>query len=280
MHPRHLRCALLALLISTMPAIAQNERPQSSDQFQSEQPPARRTRTARRQPPPADAAKPKIRVYQLEHASVVEVTRALSSIKSALEPNCRFTPDERTNAIVVAAASDAAWNGIDALIKSLDVPQPQSMTKIVPLVNLDAKRLTSALIQSLQDSSNRVRIVPESGSNTLLLSGPAPEIEQVVQIVQQLESIKAENAQQQAAQALQIHVLPLRHADPEKLSPLIDRALSWQKLPIRITGDRASRQLLVYTNEAGWKQVQQLVQQFDVPSVETEQQQPVAVEDL
>ena len=268
MNPRCLRCALLALLMTTIPALAQNERPHQTDQFQTERPASRRSNATRRQPQQQlDDAKTELRVYQLQHADEGEVANALVRIKPALGPNAQITADVRTHAIVVAASGEAAWKRINDLITSLDVPRQQSVTKIVPLTHLDAGYLSHALIETLRGSSTHVRIVSENTSNTLLLSGTAENVEVVLQLVQELESIKANRDQQQAADTSRLHALTLRHADPVQLCPLIDKALTWLDLPVKVASDRASRQILIYTNEAGLQQVQQLLQQFDVPSV-------------
>jgi len=140
------------------------------------------------------------------------------------------TSDRRT-ATVIVSAPESLIAVADQLVKQLDAAPAVAgadtqQVRVHPLTFADANQLAPALQQAAaampspatQDPM-KVSIVPASGSNALILTGIAPDLDAVEKLIDPLDK-------NGTADTAQVKTVQLRHARAETLAPLVEKLLA------------------------------------------------------
>ena len=200
-----------------------------------------------------------VRIYPLEHADATSVRSIITDVyagsltgsnRTADKPNVMV--DARSNALVVAG-TDASFAMIDSLLAMLDTELPLELRDIhiLKLEHADANEL-AATIQNLMDSrisrigggkrgaaeAQRVLIVPEARSNSLLIAGGKDSFELVESLAKRLDA---------AAPALSgtIRLLPLNFADARTVASSFDSLFTARYAATRGTERNRNKPVIV-----------------------------------
>ena len=228
-----------------------------------------------------DSRQPVMKVFQLEHIKSAELKE---KIKNVLSKTGTMETDDNANKII---ATDFAENIelLAALIDELDVvSQSDAEIDIFELKHAEASELATLLGGILdgaatanpsQSSSSRrsssrssnenpspngIRLWSDSATNRLIVSSPKTRIAEIRRLITILDSEKPTD--------VSIRVIALRHVDSEELmreiAPLY-RKLSGTSLKetIEVTSNSRSNSLIVLSNEANFKAMQELIQHLD-----------------
>ncbi len=169
----------------------------------------------------ASAANPTVRMYPVKNADIPTMVQALQQIFSSsstyrrrsggayrrsatgsAEPAVSIIGDEVSGRIIVSAAADR-HELIAKTIKEMDETNPaeQVVVKVYQIENADATTLANALTTSLTNVSargrssrssatsaaKRLRIIPDSGSNTLVVRGTTEDHEQIAKLIAEMD---------------------------------------------------------------------------------------------
>jgi len=185
-----------------------------------------------------------VKLYTLEHARAERLEPLLSQLLSTRLREQRdreglLVADER---ILLEVASDSASNTLivsapqtlqqlaSELIDSLDTEAAEigrATVRVVPLTFADAAevaRTLTAAAPSLELPSGGVpTILAAGGSNAVLLSGAAKDLEKVEELLASLDTQPSDD------QTAAVETFPLEHADAGTIAPSVERVLSQQQ---------------------------------------------------
>jgi type II secretion system protein D len=209
--------------------------------------------------------------------------RPVGDIKSLLD----VAADAPTNTLIVTAP-EGAQQVAEELIRSLDTPAAQAgrnVVRVVPLMFADAGQaaatLTGALATMDLPTGGRVTAAATSGSNALVLSGAAEDLNKVEELVKQLDvrpvndnqatvgtfEVKHVNAAA-IAQTVQRLLAEQQENDPRVLS-LIMRANRGQ-LPrppqVRVEADDRTNSLMVSGPASTIELAKTIIERLDRPA--------------
>ena len=159
----------------------------------------------------------------------VLTTRARREIPGG-ENQVEVTSDRRTGTLIVSAP-DSLIAVADQLVAQLDVAPAipgadTQQVRVHPLTFADANQLAPALQQAAMAMPSpatqdpmKISIVPATGSNALILTGIAPDLDAIEKLIDPLDK-------NGTADTAQVKTVMLKHARAETLAPLVEKLLS------------------------------------------------------
>ncbi|MBL9141650.1 MAG: hypothetical protein JNK53_07270, partial [Phycisphaerae bacterium] len=196
------------------------------------------------------------------------------------EDRVRVLPDERTNSLIVSTSSKS-FAVVEELLKQLDkeIPVDLRELKTLQLTNASANRV-APLVQQLMDARldrlravepraadlQKVTVLSDERSNTLLIAGGADAFDVVKGLVQQLDSLES-------GEIAPLHVLPMQRGNLDRVAQSINQIMerryadlpqtvSKRARPLVMTDPR-SNCLLISATEADFKDIQGLVAKIE-----------------
>ncbi|MEY4942223.1 MAG: ral secretion pathway protein, partial [Planctomycetota bacterium] len=222
----------------------------------------------------------------------VLTTRARRDIPGG-ESQVEVTSDRRTGTLIVSAP-DSLIAVADQLVAQLDAAPAVAgadtqQVRVHALTFADANQLAPALQQAsaampspaTQDPM-KVSIVPATGSNALILTGIAPDLDAIEKLIDPLDK-------NGTADTAQVKTVMLKHARAETLAPLVERLLSDRAMmslrdmpqslrqeylrrgidraPVRVAADTRLNAVIISGPPAVLETADQMVAQLDAESV-------------
>lgn len=259
----------------------------------------------------ASAANPTVRMYPVKNADIPTMVLALQQIFAngntysrrsggayrrsaggASEPAVAIIGDEVSGRIIVSAAAER-HTLIAKTIKEMDETNPaeQVVVKVYQIENADATTLANALTTSLTNVSargrssrssatseaKRLRIIPDSGSNTLVVRGTAQDHEQIARLIAEMDvgatdkypvqTIALNNANAtEVATVLNGVFGPAGAASPRsRRTPRSGRSSAGSGSVV-IQADASSRMLLVRADPDTFEKIRELATKLDTAS--------------
>ena len=172
-------------------------------------------------PPKSD-----MRIFALEHAPASEVANTIEQFldgRGGLSPDANVTANARTNSVIVNA-SPRDMEEVARLIDHLDAQSAASVNrgKLIRLKNSSASRIAETIREAIQAASGEgsgrsaalemmliqpdgeevvasgllsdVRLTPDAGTNTILITGPEVSLALVERLIEQLDRSPASEA--------------------------------------------------------------------------------------
>jgi len=169
------------------------------------------------------------RRVRLEHAMVDEVWITLTELLRAEprrpgEPTPRVEYSMSDNTLAISASSDQ-MSRIESMIEQLDVPRSTDRTtEFVRLEHADAEQAASALQvfygrlapEATTPGEQRVTIVPDPASNSLVISAGEAEWEGIRSLLAKLDAPEYDTSRQ-------LVVIPLKHADAASVADALNQ---------------------------------------------------------
>ncbi|MFO0961345.1 MAG: secretin N-terminal domain-containing protein [Phycisphaerales bacterium] len=201
-----------------------------------------------------------VRTYPLQRAGATAVTQRLQSFFEAQaqakairpEDRVRILPDERTNSIVVSTSS-RSFAILEELLKQLDreIPADLRELKLVSLEHASATRV-APLVQQLMDSRldrlravepraadlQKVTVLADERSNTLLVSGGADSFDVIKGIVAQLDKLDS-------AEVAPLHVLPMKRGNLDRVATAVNQIMERRYADMPATVSKRARPLVM-----------------------------------
>lgn len=187
-----------------------------------------------------------------------------------------FSADKRTNTILVTGTTDQ-FKEVEQLLTALDVPlmQETNPLTIIELVSTVPSRLKSILDQVIiggdLDKRERIVMVPDDGSQLLLVRANPDDLAAIESIVREIDRFETKE--------FPVRTIKLALADADRVSQALqkffdDRAKISQRpgqqqktqRRISVIGDKRSGTLLIAASDDDYAEIEGLVKVFDSPS--------------
>ena len=229
-----------------------------------------------------------VRSYQLARAGATGITQRLQQFFDAQAQQKNFRPedkvrivaDDRTNTLVVST-SNRSFTILEELLKQLDreVPADLRELKVVELEHASASRL-APLVQQLMDSRldrlravepraadlQKVTVLADEQSNSLLVSGGADAFDVIKGIVAQLDTLDRSDV-------APLHVLPMKRGNLDRVATAVNQIMErrYADLPATVSKrarplvmtDPRSNCLLIAATESDFKDIEGLVARIE-----------------
>lgn len=210
------------------------------------------------------------RVVQLDQGEAREVARALTNLffeqVGRGEPQrVRIESDRQSNSLMIAAPPDD-WPTIQKLLTELNqggAGADGPAVRLFTLESADAQQLARVLIESLsrRDEWGRVRhtlsVVPDSRTNTLVVSADAEYMAEVERLVEQLDAGAA-------TEPRQVRVFSLKAGDAWEVSRSLTQALRGATDgEVSVQPDRGTNSLIISALESDWPKVTGVIEQLN-----------------
>ncbi|MBT3202301.1 MAG: hypothetical protein HN350_20570, partial [Phycisphaerales bacterium] len=229
-------------------------------------------------------------LLSLKHAQATSVAAALSQAFAPqrgvrVEPDDLVTiiPEANSNSIIVSA-NPKNLLAVQELLAKLDTEESGGRkTEFVLLKNAKAEELAvvlSKIASSGQAASNRgrgrrgatstgnqqVTVSADAGSNALVMTGPATELNDLMKMAVQLDQAALQTAQQ-------VFVIPLKNGDASAVAAVITNMYKQQVTaarrskrsvePLAVSADDRANALILATSEIMFAQVSEWVKQVE-----------------
>lgn len=128
-----------------------------------------------------------IEMIRLRNADAREVLQIIQSM-GIVPDGASVSVDARSNALLVLGPQSLREQ-IRVLSGRLDAQQTSQQSRVVQINFADAAQLADVVLRSFQgaDGGSEIRIVPEPGTNSLLVSAPSDRMHEIVAMVQHLD---------------------------------------------------------------------------------------------
>jgi general secretion pathway protein D len=131
-----------------------------------------------------------ITMIRLRNANATEVLQVIQSM-NIIPESAAVSVDRRSNALVVSGDENLAQQ-IRVLSSRLDTQRNNVSSRAIELNYADATTLADVVLRAISpetqiDGQPRVRIVPESQTNTLLITAPEERLAEIAQIIKFLD---------------------------------------------------------------------------------------------
>ena len=220
------------------------------------------------------------RTFRLKHARPDELAPVLQRM---LQPERNLRRDQHPPRVMALDAADALIVKAapeqlalaEQLIQSFDTAEAsgQSVLQAVKLKNAQAKTLVDSVSRALRESGRRgwqnVTVTAESNSNSVLVRGPADEIEPVLAMIRELDD-------ESVSEDVQIRIYPLKHSDARQLAQTFQaifrdilhqqmwtRGRDSRAVPFSVAANERTNSLVVSTTPAYFKTVEQMLANLD-----------------
>ncbi len=178
--------------------------------------------------------------------------------------------EPRSNRLIVFAPReyhDLAGN----LIKLIDAePETGEIVRIVPLELADASSVANSLNQVLQGGGVRgggrqVKIVPDAGSNILMLAGLPKDVAYAEELVLPIE--------ERGSTVPRLQTFSLEHASTTRVQETIETMFPSGRTPadaVTVSVDEFYSKVIVTASARKMKQIEEVIAQLDAPRAATE----------
>ncbi|MEO9496865.1 MAG: secretin N-terminal domain-containing protein [Vibrio splendidus] len=130
-----------------------------------------------------------ITMIRLRNANATEVLQVVQNM-NIIPPSAAVSVDRRSNALVVSG-DDNLVQQIRTLTSRLDTQRNNVSSRAIELNYADATTLADVVLRAIDseqiDGQASIRIVPESQTNTLLITAPEEKLAEIAQIVHFLD---------------------------------------------------------------------------------------------
>ncbi len=176
-------------------------------------------------------------------------------------------PEAKNNRIMVSG-SDKEIERVEAIIRQLDPEEKKPVreeTRVVRLKTASAADLVGLIDKSLNAQQQKVRVLQDARSNSLILSGEPSALEAATQMIQQLDARPNTGPRE-------MRVMELKAAEANTISPMLTSMLTeWAKdqrgadyvTQTKIIPDSTANRIIVTGVKEEIEQVASLVQQLD-----------------
>src|SRR6185295_13359303 len=130
-------------------------------------------------------------------------------------------PEAKNNRIMVSG-SEKEIERVEAIIRQLDPEEKKPMreeTRVVRLKTASAADLVGLIDKSINSQQQKVRVLQDARSNSLILSGEASALEAATQMIQQLDTRPSGGPRE-------MRVMELKSAEANTISPLLTTMFS------------------------------------------------------
>ena len=184
-----------------------------------------------------------LRVFKLKSAKAESlaplVRSALEGRLAEIEPTLAsratrvldIASDRRSNALIVSAP-DALMPVVEELVRQLDdgnLSAGEPIVRVRPLLYADATEVASSLTQALGAATNpatheplAVKVIAATGSNALLMVGPATDLDEADKLIAPLD-------ERPALDSVDAKTFVLKNTDSARIAPLVQRLLADQQ---------------------------------------------------
>ena len=184
-----------------------------------------------------------LRVFKLKSAKsellAPLVRSALEGRLAEIEPTLAsratrvldIAADRRSNALIVSAP-DVLMPVVDELVRQLDdgsVSTGDPIVRVRPLLYADATEVAASLTPALAAGTNplthealAVKVIAATGSNALLMVGPATDLDEADKLIASLD-------ERPALDSVDAKTFPLKNTDSARIAPLVQRLLADQQ---------------------------------------------------
>lgn len=215
-----------------------------------------------------------IRIFKLEFADALSMAAMLEDLFDGLSDQSdsnitpTIIPDERSNALVVAASREAMGR-IETLLQRLDVQAgpPTAVFEIYPLTEASAVKLAPK-IQDMFDQRSEggdgdrtpIVVVADEGSNSLIASASRDDHQIIVDLLKLLD--RPSNI------ARQVEIFPLAMASAETVAEQLDTIFSESESEFRpdaiaVEADIRANALIVWASPTEMRNVAELIKKLD-----------------
>lgn len=142
----------------------------------------------RRLDQPQDAP---IEILRLRNANAGEVLQVVQSM-NIIPEGASVTADRRSNALLISGP-DSLRQQVRTLAARLDTQQNNTVSHAIGLNYAEASAMADVVLRSLQNQTaegqtqGEIRIVPEPQTNTLLVTAPQEQMDDIIQMVRYLD---------------------------------------------------------------------------------------------
>jgi len=132
-----------------------------------------------------------IEILRLRNANAGEVLQVVQAM-NIIPEGASVTADRRSNALVISGP-DSLRQQVRTLAARLDTQQNNTVSHAIGLNYAEASAMADVVLRSLQNqtaegqSQGEIRIVPEPQTNTLLVSAPQDQMDDIIQMVRYLD---------------------------------------------------------------------------------------------
>lgn len=230
-----------------------------------------------------------IRQYQLQFADATQVMQTLQRVfqsqfqavrqqvsrSGAMLVQAQFTADARTNSIMVTGTEEQ-FAEVDRLLAALDAPLSEQAAEltVIPLTTAVPTRVKSVIDQivigSDQGRKERVVVVPDDGSQLLLVRAGADDLAVIQGLVAELDRSEVVDRP--------LRTIKLERAEAERVATVLQKFFDDQakvnqrpgqaraRRLVSIVGDTRSSTLLVSAGDDDYAEVERIVAIMDAPS--------------
>jgi type II secretory pathway component GspD/PulD (secretin) len=191
---------------------------------------------------------------------------------ATLVSDLRIIPSESTSSLLVTGREEGV-DRVVALAKKLDAEAEEGVegareTKVIALKYAYPGYAANAIVQALskpgqQAEIDRITAVPETYTNTIIVSASEENMKKIDEIVAQLDRDPA-NAQTR-------HIVALKNAQADDVATAITQAYRYRSTsrrnerPVTVVPEANSNQLIVTCRPDEYEGVKQLIETLDVP---------------
>lgn len=213
-----------------------------------------------------------MRIFELSNARADELARTIEELVSKqgrkTGQETRVVADAATNRLVVSATVDE-MKKVTELVKELDTASTdRDSMRIFELKVADAQQLASTINQAIVRRDARGRLQrplatsADMRTNTLVVSGPAADIEAASQLIEQLD-------RDDPVDDLEIHVVQLEAGNAHQVAIALSRILS-EKIRgrdrseprPRVEIENETNSLIIATTPKDWTLVKELLDEI------------------
>ncbi len=128
-----------------------------------------------------------IEMIRLRNADASEVLQIIQSM-GIVPQGASVSVDARSNALLVLGPQSLREQ-VRILSGRLDAQQTSQQSHVVQINYADAAQLSDVVLRSFQgaDANSNIRIVPDPGTNSLLISAPSDQIHEIVAMIRHLD---------------------------------------------------------------------------------------------
>jgi len=216
-------------------------------------------------------------IIPLKYADAEEISQIIRPLLSA---EAEMAAYPRTNSIVITDTSSNIHH-IATVIERLDVPGAQEKVTVIGLKYASAQVLGEQIKQIMDrmdfrstapvggrggtTTSNRVRILPDVRTNSLVVVANADDTETIKSLVEQLDK-------QRPTGASNVHVVYLKNAEAKTVADSLTKALAGLKISgaieatqqVHVTADEGTNALIISASAQDFAVIKQIVDKLDV----------------
>lgn len=215
-----------------------------------------------------------VHTYKLAMADAQELSQGLQAVYRGRRSTGRgqqavqITPERATNSLLIFA-NQTEMAELVTLIKTLDVEPDPARGQLVSihLDYADPASVQDAIRQLFQaggrDPRDRVAVVPEFGSNSVIVSASLQNMKRIEELIRSLDT--------EEGSRLDVHVINIENADAGSVAQMLTelfvrtarRTQGGQAPPISISALQGSKAVLVKCNTEDFAEIEAVVTQID-----------------